>query len=286
MNRLIGAHVSIAGGLDTCIDRAAAIGANAIQTFASSPRTIHYSPIPEPVIGSYLKKRAENEVKFHIFHGVYLINLAHENPAYVDVCCDSLRNYQTLAGKIGALGTIFHVGSHKGLGLSHYLPQIAQAIAVVLASSPPDTWLLLENAAGQKGTIGQRFDELKSIIEAVAKRGVPVDKLGIGVDTQHAFASGYDLRTVLGLETLLNDIEMTVGLEKLKVIHINDSAAEFAGNRDRHANLNEGNIGAENIARVVNHPQLRHLPMILEVPGDKLGPRKEDVETLKALVKD
>ena len=282
---LIGAHVSIAGGMDKGLERAKALGAEAIQTFASSPRTIHYTPMSEASIVSYLSQRAQSGVEYHLFHGVYLINLAHDNPTYVKVCVDSLKYYQSLAGRIGAQGTIFHVGSHKGKGLQTYLAQIAGAIAEVAAGMPDKIWLLLENAAGQKGTIGQRFEELKTIIEAVRGMGAETNRLGVGMDTQHAFASGYDLRTEGGLETLLTDIDMSVGLDKLQVIHLNDSATPYAGCRDRHANLGDGAIGLIGLRRVINHPRLKHLPFILEVPGEKQGPRLEDVQALKALVK-
>jgi deoxyribonuclease IV len=282
---LLGAHVSIAGGIDTAIDRGNALGVQAIQTFASSPRTIHFSPLDKTVISKYLAKRQASQIKLHVFHGVYLLNLAHENPDYVKLCVESLKYYQDTAAQINGLGTIFHVGSHKGKGLAFYLPQIAQAIAAVLESSPPQAWLLLENAAGQAGTIGQHFSDLKIIIDAVSRLGVSTEYLGIGVDSQHAFASGYDLREVAGLNQLVHDIDSTVGLNKLQILHVNDSLVAFDSNRDRHANLGEGEIGRLGLSYLINHPQLHHLPMILEVPGDKQGPRRQDVNSLAGLVK-
>jgi deoxyribonuclease IV len=280
---LIGAHVSIAGGLELSLDRGIQIGATAIQTFASSPRTIHFSPVSPGTITKYLDKKKLSPIKFHVFHGVYLINLAHTNLEYVALCVKSLIAYQQLAGSIGGFGTIFHVGSHKGLGLPVYLDQIARAIAGVINASPPEVWLLLENTAGQKGAIGQHFTDLKTIIDAVGKLGADTSHLGIGLDTQHAFASGHDLTKPEGLNKLLDEIDHTVGLSKLQLLHVNDSMFDLASNRDRHANIGEGKLGAGGISLVVNHPQLRPLPMILEVPGAKAGPRLEDVKNLIAL---
>ncbi len=281
---LLGAHVSISGGLDQALDRGQALGATAIQTFASSPRTIHFSPIPKDIIDAYHHKLPQSGIKLHLFHGVYLINLAHESSGYVDLCVESLKFYQQTAGQIGGLGTIFHVGSHKGLGLDHYISQITQAISTVLKDSPKGVWLLLENAAGHQGTIGQKLAELQLIIESVKQTGIDTRYLGIGLDSQHAFASGYDLRSSSGLESLITDVTETVGLDRLQVIHLNDSLTDCRSGRDRHANLGEGLIGLDGIRRLVNHEKLCHLPMILEVPGEKAGPRPIDVETLKSLI--
>jgi deoxyribonuclease-4 len=269
--------------MDKAMDRAAELGCTGVQTFASSPRTMQFSPVDQSVIDTYLYKRDEGAVTHHLFHGVYLINLAHVNREYVNVCVESLAYYQQLAGKINGMGTIFHIGSHKGLGLHHYLSQIAEAIVAVLEKTPSDVQLMLENAAGQNGVIGQSFEELAQVIEAVEKLGGDSNKLGIGVDTQHAWGSGYDFSTDAGVTRLVDDVAQTVGLERLNVLHVNDSKVALGSNRDRHANIGEGEIGEAGIARVINHPQLIHLPLFLEVPGDKQGPRPEDVDQLKRL---
>lgn len=278
INRLIGAHVSIAGGIDKSIGRATALGATAIQTFASSPRTVSFSPLPEAVVQAYLKQKAASVIQAHIFHGVYLVNLAHENPGYVQVCADLLINYQKTAARIGVIGTVFHVGSHKGKGFEAVADQVARAVKQILDQSPPEVWLMLENTAGQNGAIGSSLAELKVIADRVEQLGGNTKRLGLGLDSQHAYGAGYDLKTQTGLEGWLHEIDNTWGIEAVKVLHINDSLVPLGSHRDRHANWDEGEMGLETLAMIVNQPRLQHLPMILEVPGrDKSGPRKSDV---------
>jgi deoxyribonuclease IV len=283
----IGAHVSIAGGLDTAIDRGEALGCSYIQTFASSPRTIGFSPIKPEIIDLYLKKKAKSQIKGHVFHGVYLINLAHENPEYVERCVESLIHYQQVAGLIGGLGTVFHVGSHKGAGLATYIDQIAQALAKVTETMAKNTWLLLENTAGQNGAIGKDYQELAAIISRVKEMGGETKNLGVALDTQHAFSAGYPIGTQEGIVSLITEIRESVGWEKLQLIHINDSMVEFGSKRDRHENLGKGTIGTQGLRRVVQNPEFNHLPFILEVPGkNKQGPGIEDIIMLKRLIND
>lgn len=281
---LIGAHVSIAGGIDKSIQRAVDIGANCIQTFASSPRTLAFKPVDPDTIKSYLEQKKQHGIQKHLFHGIYLINLAHENPVMLQKGVESLISYQQLAGQIEGMGTVFHIGSHKGKGLESVLNQVAKAIKEVIDQTPDGVTLYLENAAGHKGTIGQTFIELSQILDAVSQLNPDMSKLAVCIDTQHAFASGYDLRNSQGLEQMLDEADSTFGLDLVQTIHINDSLMPFDSKRDRHANIGEGEIGTQGLSSVVNHPKLKHLPFFLEVPGkDKSGPRKQDVDQLKSL---
>lgn len=282
--RIIGAHVSIAGGLDTAIDRGEKLNCTAIQSFASSPRSTKYTELTEDKLKLYRQKRTLSHISWHIFHGIYLINLAHINPDYVQICVESLIYYQQLAEKIEGVGTVFHVGSHKGNGLSVYMDQITRALVRILAETPPGINLMLEMAAGQKGTIGRSIDELKMIFDAVEKAHGNTDALALGLDTQHAFASGYDIRTVTGVERLVDEVKIAVGIDRIKVIHVNDSAVPFNSGKDRHANIDKGDIGKKGLGGFINHPDLVKIPLILEVPGSGDGPRNADVDQLYSLV--
>ncbi len=271
----IGAHVSIAGGLDKCLDRINNLGGNTLMTFASSPRSLQTKQFSPKEIQDYLSKKALMQTGPHYFHGVYLVNLASENKSHLKSSMDSLIFYQRLAGDIGAVGTIFHIGSHKGRGLADTINQIVAAINFVLDSSPKGIRLILENAAGQAGTVGATFDELAEIISRVGDRS----KIGVCLDTQHAFASGYQLNTVL------DKFDKIIGLKHLSVIHLNDSKTEFNSHVDRHANLGDGYIGLENLSLFANDKRLTTIPLILEVPGlDHSGPRKQDLDTLKKML--
>lgn len=279
---LIGGHVSIAGGIDKAIDNGMSIGATAIQTFASSPRTLQFKDVDDDTVQQYLTKRQASIISYHVFHGIYLINLAHENSEMVRRAIDSLVAYQTLAARIQAAGTVFHLGSHKGKGFDNAVDGVSRAVAQVLEKSPNEPWLLLENAAGHKGTIGQSVEELARIMEAVNAQ-TDTKRLGICLDTQHAFASGYDLRLAEEWERLMAEIDSLIGMDKLRLVHVNDSMPEMGSKRDRHANLGEGNMGKEAFRELLKIKQIRKLPLILEVPGlDRSGPRKKDVALLQA----
>lgn len=271
----LGAHVSIAGGLDKCLDRINNLGGNTLMTFASSPRSLKTTNYSPDQIKKYLDKKSSLNLGPHFFHGVYLVNLASESKSYLKASMDSLISYQQLASNIGAIGTIFHIGSHKGRGLTETLNQIVAAVNYILDSSPKGTRLILENAAGQAGTVGQTFDELAQIISRIGDK----PKIGICLDTQHAFASGYSL------DTVLDKFDRVINLKHLSVIHLNDSKTEFNSRVDRHADLGKGKIGLETLKIFLNDPRLTKLPIILETPGeDRSGPGKKDIALLKSLV--
>lgn len=271
----LGAHVSIAGGFDRAIDRAVELGANTLMTFASSPRSLHTKNYPQRELDLYLQKKADHHIGPHFFHGVYLVNLASESKSYLKASMDSLIFYQRLAGEIGAVGTIFHIGSHKGKGLDETLDQIVASVNCILDSSPKGTKLILENAAGQANTIGEKFEELAQIISRIGDK----PKIGICLDTQHAFAAGYDLTKII------DRFDKVIGLKHLSVIHFNDSKTEFNSHLDRHENLGAGLIGTNTLKEFLNEPRLKNIPFILETPGENhSGPRKTDVDLLKSLV--
>jgi len=271
----IGAQVSIAGGFDKCLDRISDLGGNTLMTFASSPRSLRTKNISPVEIKKYLDKKAKLDLGPHYFHGVYLVNLASESKSYLKASMDSLIFYQQLASEINAIGTIFHIGSHKGRGLAETFNQIVAAINFILDSSPKGTKLILENAAGQAGTVGQNFEEFAQIISRIGDK----PKIGICLDTQHAFAAGYELTKVL------DKFDKDIGLKYLNVVHLNDSKTDFASHVDRHENLGQGKIGLEVLKTFVNDPRLAKVPLILEIPGDDhTGPRKSDIDTVKKML--
>ena len=271
----LGAHVSIAGGFDKSLDRGAELGANVIMTFASSPRSLSHAAVPSEIIAKYLRNKKTSPISLHFFHGVYLVNLASGSRDYLQASINSLISYQQLAASIEGVGTIFHVGTCKGLKSADTISQIVEAVNYVTDSSPKGLRLILENSAGQAGSVGSDLAELGQIISRVGDKS----KIGACLDTQHLFAAGYDLKTAL------DKFDRAVGLKNLSVIHLNDSKTEFSSHVDRHANLGEGYIGIDNLRTFVQDPRLKKIPIILEVPGDaQSGPRKRDVDSLRSLV--
>ncbi len=268
----LGSHISIAGGFDKCIDRIVERGGNCLMTFASSPRSLQTKNFTDADIDIYLEKKQTMKIGPHFFHGVYLVNLATENPDSLKASIDSLVFYQRLAAKIGGMGTIFHLGSSKR-DFKEYKDQVVKALNRVLAATEKGQKLFLENAAGQGGAVGARFEDLHQLIKEVEEP----EKIGVCLDSQHAFAFGYELNSVL------DEFDKQIGLSFLNVIHCNDSKTEINSKVDRHENLGEGKIGSKLLKQFINNPRLKDIPFILEVPGDGDGPRKEDIDKFKSL---
>ena len=212
-------------------------------------------------------------------HGVYLINLATSDPLGLERSVDSLTWSLDVCRRIGALGTIFHLGSHRGAGFEAVLPQVVAAVRQVLERCPGDTWFILENSAGMGASVGSRFSELGVIMREAASPRVKTC-----FDTQHAFAAGYDVAIAQGLEATLAEFDEQVGLANLVAVHANDSKIPLGGGVDRHENVGEGLIGREGFRVILGHPAFRDIPFLLEVPGfDKKGPDKENLDILRQI---
>lgn len=278
----IGAHVSAAAPLDRCVDRACAIGAETIQIFASAPQSWRPGVHSDDAMATLRRRAADCAIAPIFVHGVYLINLATPDETLLARSIDSLRRALAFCGRVGAAGTIFHIGSHKGAGFADILPQVANAIERVLDGTPADTWLILENSAAQGATVGGRFDELGRIVRAVGS-----ERVKVCLDTCHAFAAGYDLRTPAGCAAAMDELDRMVGVERLVVVHANDSKAGLGSGLDRHENIGVGQIGREGFAAIVAHPVLRAVPFILEVPGFAgRGPDRENIDILRTIARE
>jgi deoxyribonuclease-4 len=275
----IGAHVSAAAPLAKCIDRACDIGADALQIFASGPQSWRPGTHTDDAMAALKARADECGIDTVFLHGVYLVNLATADPTLLNRSVGSLKQYLAFCGATGALGTIFHTGSHKGAGFDGVLSQIAGAIERVLETTPPQTWLILENSAGQGGTVGGRFAELAAIINAVGS-----DRVKVCLDTCHLYAAGYDIATPDGCAATMEEFDRVVGLNRLVAVHANDSKAGLGSGLDRHENIGEGQIGVDGFRTITAHPAFRNVPFILEVPGyEGKGPDRRNVDTLRAI---
>ncbi len=275
----IGAHVSASGSIDKAIDRAEAMGAEAIQVFVSGPTSWRVKQHSETEVEAYRARVEESGIEPAFFHGVYLINLGSPDPELRHKGIDSLVTYQTTAARIGCQGTIFHVGSHKGLGFDAVLPQVVEAFREVLESSPEGPWLIIENSAGMGNSIGASFTQIGKIIREVGS-----DRVKVCVDTQHSFANGYNVGDKGGLDEAMDEFEREIGLDRLVAVHANDSKCEFEGGLDRHENIGEGYIGLKGFEVITAHPAFTDVPFLLEVPGhERGGPDRKNIDTLKAM---
>ena len=274
-----GAHVSSAGGLDKAIERAVAIGAEAVQIFCSPPQGWAFKPVAPEIAQSFREKAAASDIHPTFLHGVYLVNLGTDIPENLKKGIDSLTNYMHVASAIGASGVVFHPGSHKGRGFEAVLPQTVDSLKQVLANSPDDVWLTVENMAGMGNHIGASFNELGRIIQAVDD-----PRIRVCLDTQHCFAAGYDLTNPQGIQQAMEEFDREIGLDRLVAVHANDSKTPLASGVDRHENLGKGHMGLEGFEVIIGHPAFRDLPFFLEVPGlDNKGPDKANVDILKQI---
>ena len=281
----IGAHVRGGGTLTPSLRAGEDIGATSIQIFTQSPRTWKPSLYAPEVLDAYYTAQVAHPTIHHTFcHATYLINLATPNPELLEKSQATLTHNLSVGRRMGGAGVVVHTGSHMGSGFEVALPQIAQAYLRALdeadpaPSGVPDCPILIENTAGAGGTVGRSFEEIGAIIEACGGD----ERLQVCVDTQHLWASGFDFSTPEGADALVHSIDSHVGLERLTCFHLNDSMVDRGSNKDRHANIDEGTIGLEGLAALMGHPAMRDLPMILEVPGEKDGPRAVDVTSAEA----
>jgi deoxyribonuclease-4 len=280
---LLGAHVSSAGGYAKARERGEGIGAQVIQGFSQSPRQWKAPPIDLDTLRAD-RTLDRNGVEQTFLHATYLINLATGNDELWEKSIACLTQNLLAGTGVACDGVVLHIGSHLGLGLDQTLARIHEAIRrafdeVEDRAGETSCRLLLENAAGAGHTVGRTFEELAQVIEASGND----TRLGVCFDTQHAFASGIGFDTRELADATVARFEKTIGLGKLGLIHLNDSKVPFGANRDRHENLGDGMIGATALAYLLGHPDLDHVPAVLEVPGDGDGPRVSDMVAARAI---
>ena len=275
----IGAHLSSSGGIHTAVDRAEAVGAESLQVFTQSPRAWRPTNHDPANFEKFRERRAEVGLHGVLCHALYLCNLAAPDDAIYAKSVAAMRNTMEVAGGIGADAVVFHVGSHLGSGFEHGLERVLPAMEQVLELSTDETWLLMENSAGAGGTIGRSLDELATIYERLD--GHP--RLGVCLDSCHLYVSGIDVTDAAQLDALLDDLESSIGLDRLRALHVNDSASPLGSNSDRHANIGEGLLGEE-LGVFLGNPRLQGLPAVLETAGpDKHGPDANEVRKAKEI---
>src|SRR5689334_17986823 len=271
--------MSAAGGIDTAIDRIAAIGGDCVQVFTQSPRMWRPTNHKPEAVEAFHAKRAEHGIGGVVCHALYLVNLAAPDDTIYEKSVTTMCTTIEAASAIGADGVIFHVGSHLGAGFEAGLQRTCAALAVILEHCEGDTWLLMENSAGAGATIGRTIDELHTLFERLDRH----PRLGLCLDSCHLFASGYDVTDPKAVDALVADLDKRFGLDRLRALHVNDSATPLGSNRDRHANILEGEMG-EGLGAFLAHPAFQHLATYLETPGkEKHGPDAEEVQKLRDL---
>ncbi len=276
---LIGAHVSVSGGIHTAIDRAEEMGADSVQVFTQSPRTWRPTNHDPANFERFKERRTEAGIAAVLCHALYLVNLASPKDGFYEKSVAAMRNTVDVACAIEADGVVFHVGSHLGAGMDAGLDRVVEAMKKVLDRCSESTWLLMENSAGAGGTIGRSVGELAVLYDRLD--GHP--RLGVCLDSCHLYVSGCDVTDEAALDAVLDEVDRGIGLDRLRALHVNDSKAPLGSNLDRHDNVGEGLMG-EKLGVFLGHPKLQGLPAVLEVPGpDGKGPDASQVTRTKEL---
>jgi deoxyribonuclease-4 len=276
---LFGAHVSAAGGISNAIDRIEAVGGNCVQVFTQSPRMWKPTAHTSEELERFRARRREAGIEAVACHALYLVNLASRDREIRAKSLTALRATMETARGIGAEAVVFHVGSHLGYGFDDAIEAVTRALRELLELTTDDLWLCLENAAGAGGTVGRTVAELAVLCDAVD--GHP--RLGVCIDSCHWWASGVDVGDAEALDAALRDLDERMGLDRLRLLHVNDSKTALGSNRDRHELVPRGLIG-DGLATFLGHPAFDSLPAIVETWEDK-GPDTEDLDVLRRLYK-
>jgi deoxyribonuclease IV len=274
---LFGAHVSSAGGISKSIDRIEAIGGNAVQVFTQSPRMWRPTAHAPEELERFRARRKEAKVKHVACHALYLVNLASRDREIRGKSFDALAATMETARGIDADAVVFHVGSHLGYGFDDAVEILTPALRELLELTTDSLWLCLENAAGAGGTIGRSVAELEVLFDALGGHR----RLGICLDSCHWWASGVDVTDAAALDEALADLDARIGVERLRLLHVNDAKTPLGSNRDRHEVVAEGVLG-KGLAAFLGHPAFRELPAVLETWPDG-GLRPDDIDLLRKL---
>jgi deoxyribonuclease-4 len=265
---LIGAHVSPAGGPAKAVARGAEKGATAIQIFNQNPRAWKPTVYTDEQVAAFHAAMADSPVDALLIHAVYLLNPASDEAEFREKTLASLIASLRAGDALGAEAVVLHPGSAKTGEVGPAIERAGAVIREALAESE-NCALHLENTAGAGGTLGRSFEELSALLEAAGGDS----RLGLCFDSCHLYASGYDIRTAEGLTQTLDQADAVIGLDRLGSLHLNDSQTGLGSNRDRHANVGEGELGESGCGVFLSEPRFQALPVVLETQGvDKQGP--------------
>lgn len=267
---LVGAHMSVAGGLACAIEAAVACGFNCVQLFTHSPRVWDAPLAGAEECEQFKAARRAHGIEFVIVHAPYLPNLATPEKQLWERSLATIQRDIAISDAIEADAYVMHPGSSKGGSVAQGIQRVAEALERLCARRIPRTQFLLETTSGAGTMLGGRMEELAAIIAEVERR-VPEMQCGVCVDTAHVFAAGCDVRKPAGAEALLRAVKKSVGIRKLRAIHANDSLHDHGTKRDQHAHIGEGKIGLDGFRELMKLHEFRRVPWILETPKDGEG---------------
>lgn len=261
------------------LDRARIIGCETVQLFSGNPNSWVKSPLDPDVADKFADKAAELDIHPIILHTPYLLNLASPSDDTWQKSTDALSDAIRRAVILKADYIVTHIGSHKGAGYENGIARICESVKIALDAGDGPV-ITLELGAGAGNSIGSRFEHLADIFSGLGDAG---GRVGICIDTAHLWGSGYAICTPAGVEDMFNSLKSNVGMEKLKVVHLNDTLKELGSHADRHHHIGEGMVGIEGFRAIVNYPGTQNLPGIIETPGEEMGFDKKNLDVLRSL---
>jgi deoxyribonuclease IV len=275
----IGAHVSPAGGPANAVARGVERGCDAIQIFNQNPRAWKPTVYSDEQVADFREAMAKSRVDALLIHAVYLLNPASETKEFRDKTRASLIASLQAGDALGAHAVVLHPGSAKAGKVGPAIKRAGKVIAQALSESE-NCPLHLENTAGTGGTLGRTFQELADLVDEAGNS----KRLGLCLDSCHLFASGYDIRTEEGLAEALDECDAAVGGKRIGSLHLNDSQTPLGSNRDRHADIGEGELGNRGCSVFLSEPRFQDLPCVLETHGpDRQGPTKQEITRTRRL---
>jgi deoxyribonuclease-4 len=260
----MGAHVSIAGGLDRAVERGTEIDATALQIFTKQPQRWAEPDLTDEDVAGFREALEASEIGVVSSHDSYLINLASEKPELLEKSAAAFRGELARCSRLGLDFLVTHPGNATGGDREEALARNARLLAETLDEVPGETTVLLETTAGSGTALGWRFEELAALLDAIPA-GLR-SRVGVCLDTAHVYAAGYDLRS--DYDAVVEEFDEVVGLERLRLLHLNDSRGELGSRVDRHAHIGEGELGEEGFRGLMRDPRLAGVPRVLETPKD------------------
>ena len=277
----IGFHVSISGGFSLSVQRAFELGCTCMQIFSRNPRGWTVKPLDKDDIAGFKKLREQWDIGPVFVHTNYLINLASPRPDLYERSIEQFVIDLERTEHLGAEYLVTHLGSASGKNAAWMISRVSSALNMAMKLRGPKAMILLENTAGEAGDVGYTLEQVRDVISLLDDASA----VGVCYDTCHGFAAGYDIRTKKDVAALAKKIDATVGLERLKGMHLNDCLRDFDSRVDRHWHIGEGKVGLEGFRILLNHPAFRDVPKIMETPKGTEEDDPRNMRVVKSLLK-
>jgi deoxyribonuclease IV len=273
-------HVRTGRGLDQAVEMIKALQLQAVQIFTGNPSAWRSAPVDPKATAFFKESLAELDVRPAVSHAMYLINLASPNPNFQKKSREALKAELERAASYGLEYVVTHVGSHMGDGAQAGIDRVVAQLDQVLSEAGGSAICLLETSAGGGAYVGATFEDLAQILSRLAPHAA---RLGVCLDTAHAYASGYDVAGEKGMRTTLEQLTAIIPAERIRACHCNDTTVTLGGKADRHVNIGQGNIGLDGFKALLHFDPLAHCAFVLETPGEEMLEGLENLNTLRAL---